>query len=71
MPKAILSFRLPQELHEYKIANRGGEYHSFLSSFTDDLRRLKDSDAKLKDWDEVWKLWWAELKEYEIDPYDG
>ena len=39
MPKAVITFNLPEEREEYKLANRAGEYYSALWSFDEYLRK--------------------------------
>lgn len=46
MPKAILSFKLPEEQCEFNTANRGGEYYSMLWEIFTYARNLSKYDDR-------------------------
>jgi hypothetical protein len=70
MPKATLTFNLPEEQSEYELATKAGAYHSVIWEFTQTLRaKTKYGDGKLVDWEDVKDEWWNLLQEEGIDPY--
>ena len=40
MPKATLSFTLPEEQEEFRMAQQGGDYYCVLSSLLEEMRRI-------------------------------
>ncbi len=71
MPKATLTFNLPEEQHEYRLANKAGELSLILWDFTQLVRsktKHGDPDERVS-WEEVREVWWNLLKEADYDPY--
>lgn len=70
MPKATITFKLPEENSEYRMHQKAGDMHSAIWDFTSELRnKTKYGDGKPVDWEDVSQLWWETLKENDIDPY--
>lgn len=71
MPKATLTFNLPEERHEYKTATKAGDLSLIIYEFTNDLRmKAKHEEKPPADWQEVKDLWWSYLADYSHDPYE-
>ncbi len=73
MPKATLTFNLPEERAEYRLANRAGELSLIIWEFTQLLRektKYAQSDAESLRWDPVKEEWWKLLGEYNYDPHE-
>ena len=72
MPKAILTFTLPEEQHEFDLANNACKLSSIIYEFTNHCRnKTKYGDGKDVSWETVREDWWNLLKEENYDPYEG
>jgi hypothetical protein len=70
MPKATLTFNLPEEQADYNLTLKATAMSLVIWEFTNELRaKAKYSEKGPESWDEVKDLWWARLKEYDVDPY--
>lgn len=46
MPKAILSFKLPEEAAEFELAQKAGAYHSMIWEIQQYVRTLRKYDGR-------------------------
>lgn len=74
MPKATLTFNLPEDNVEYRITSKAGKMHSLIWEFTNFLRSktkyAPDEESMKTNWEEVRTEWWRHLEEEGIDPYE-
>lgn len=73
MPKHTIEFSLPEEQGELNTTLRAGAYHSVLWETLQFLRTTikhfpdKDSEEKLKAFEEVREFIWREIRERDVD----
>ena len=71
MPKATISFNLPEEQAEYRTHQRAGDMASILYEFSNLIReKAKYAEKQPESWDEVKSMWWEVLNDYKVDPYE-
>ena len=64
MPKATLSFNLPEEQDEFTLAKNGGKYYCILVDIVNIMRTHKKYDKKLEDcWEDLEEV----MKEFDMD----
>ena len=69
--KAVLTFDLPDENYAYGLCTKAPNLSSVIYDFTCELRtKVKHSNSKPKDWQEVSDMWWAILGDNGVDPYE-
>lgn len=74
MPKATLTFNLPEERHEYELTLKAGKMASIIDEFTNICRaKTKYATGKEDDpsWEDVRTEWWRILSEENYDPYES
>ena len=68
MPKATLSFSLPDEREEFETAINAGKYHSALWDLREAFRqKAKYSEDDKTTWDEAYQFFWDTLKETGVE----
>lgn len=64
MPKATLTFSLPDEREDFDLACNAGKLHSALYELSTAIRsKVKYSEEETTTWDEVKEMFWNTLKE--------
>jgi hypothetical protein len=68
VPKATLTFNLPEEQSEFNLTQKAGALSLIIYDFTQKLRahRKYTPDEKI-DWEQAW---WDLMKEHGYDPYE-
>ena len=70
MPKAVLTFKLPEEQSEYKLASSSAVLAAIIYDWTNFCRhKYKYSEEKSIDHDQLYSDWWKLLNEYNYDPF--
>jgi len=64
MPKATLSFNLPEDDSDFLLAKNGGKYYSALFQIQQIMRKHWKYDAKMKD---CWKEIEEEINDVNLD----
>ncbi len=68
MPKATLTFQLPDEREDFDLACKAGALHSALWDLSQELRsRDKYSEDPATTWAEVRQLFWDVLRDAGVD----
>lgn len=72
MPKATITFNLPEETSEYKMHMKAGDYHSLIWEFTNFLRnktKYATGEEGPISWEDVRTEWWRQCQDEGVDPY--
>ena len=73
MPKATLTFNLPEEQSEFDQVSKAGDLASIIWEFTQEVRSKTkhgtEEDQKI--WEPVREAWWNLLNEFHYDPYEN
>lgn len=75
MPKATLTFNLPEENGEYEVHINGPKYHTVLFEFANKLREktkyAEPNDPETPGWEAARTAFWEICNDEGIDPYQG
>lgn len=69
--RAILTFNLPKDQHEFDLANKAGSYKDALYEVAMRIRdKTKYGDEKTSaKWEEFREAFWGIMSEIGVDPY--
>jgi hypothetical protein len=70
MSKATLTFTLPEENSEYRLANKAGDLSLIIWDFTNLLREKTKYSDDSGSWEQTRIEWWKLLAEYKYDPHE-
>jgi hypothetical protein len=68
MPRAYLSFNLPEELYEWKITHNASSYYSTLRDLSQNFRELREHVSAKKKYtaEEMEQIFWDVVKDNDI-----